>query len=119
MLDIKFVRENTDKVTAQYIVDMVEKAYSIAYTNNMGETPTLGGEKGVQGAFKMNGATWEVRSGVHTIVTPNDAVVCEAKAGTSDDGADNVGKIRFVCDKKNADGEDIASGFLDIAAEEE
>ena len=87
-------RENTDKVTAQYIVDMVEKAYSIAYTNNMGVTPTLGGENGVQGAFKMNGATWEVRSGVHTIVTPNDAVKCTAEeiADGEDKGALDVAK---------------------------
>ena len=107
-------RENTDKVTAQYIVDMVEKAYSIAYTNNMGVTPTLGGENGVQGAFKMNGATWEVRSGVHTIVTPNDAVKCTAEEIA--DGEDK-GKIKFVCNKNNTDNQPIESGALDVAKE--
>ena len=102
-------RENTNKVTAQYIVDMVEKAYSIAFTNNMGVTPTL---SKVEETFKMNGATWEVRSGVPTIVTPNDAVKCTAEEIA--DGEDK-GKIKFVCNKKNTDNQFIESGALDIA----
>ena len=53
-------KQNTNRVSAQYIVDAVENAYSMAYTQNQGAIPTL---DQVAAAFKMKGASWDTTKG--------------------------------------------------------
>ncbi len=53
-------RENANRVSAQYVVDAVENAYTMAYTQNQGAIPTL---EQVAAAFKMKGASWDTAKG--------------------------------------------------------
>ena len=62
-------KTNTSKVSAQYIVDAVESAYSIAYTQNQGMTPMM---SQVHTAFKMKNATWDLKA---KKITSSDVVV--------------------------------------------
>lgn len=79
-------RENTQRVSAQYIIDTVEKAYSMAYTQNMGSTPTV---EDVQKQFDMSGAEW--KEGTTEIRTTNGEVVCKVTA--------SGGSLVVSCDK--------------------
>ena len=69
-------KTNANKVSAQYIVDAVEKAYAIAYTSgvNAGSTPNL---ERVKASFEMSGAEWKTVDGKDTIETTDGSVVCE------------------------------------------
>ena len=74
-------RVNTQKVSAQYMIDTVEKAYSMAYTENMGATPTV---DQIKEKFDMSGAEWVIKEGKHTVQTTNGEVVCKINVtGTS------------------------------------
>ena len=97
-------RVNTQKVSAQYMIDTVEKAYSMAYTENMGATPTI---EQVKGKFDMSGAEWKTEGtgdqAKHTVQTTNGDVVCEIKvSGTS---------FAAVCD----DFGDLSSETMEIS----
>lgn len=52
---IEDTRESSNEISAGYIIDSVEKAYSIAYTQNNGALPTL---EQVRDQFKMSNAEW-------------------------------------------------------------
>ena len=107
-------RENTNKVSAQYIVDMVEKAYSIAYTDNMGSTPTV---EDISKAFKMSGAEWRVDedTGEQQIVSSNGEVVCSVDSTTTS------GELKVICKDsegnpfKDNDNKDIATETMEIS----
>ena len=58
-------KNNANRITAQYIVDAVEKAYSMAYTSSMGSIPKL---EEVKKHFSMSGATWITDADGHVIV---------------------------------------------------
>ena len=71
-------RQNTNELTAGFIVESVEKSYSMAFTKNSGAIPTL---QQVKNEFGMNGAEWNVETKdgkeINKIVTPNGQVECE------------------------------------------
>lgn len=74
-------KNSSNKVTAQYIVDAVEQAHSIAYALNNGATPTV---EQVSAQFKMSGAEWKADNTIAT--TDGTSVVCavnEDENGTS------------------------------------
>ena len=48
-------RESTNKLTAEFVIDAVESAYNVAYTQSQGATPT---KKAVFDSFSMKNATW-------------------------------------------------------------
>ena len=74
-------KEKTQRISAQYMIDTVEKAYSMAYTENMGATPTV---EQVKDKFDMSGAEWVTKEGKHTVQTTNGEVVCKVNVtGTS------------------------------------
>ena len=72
------------KVSATYIVDAVEKAYSMAYTINQGSAPHL---SQVRESFDMKGALWAEHAetdgdheGEYKIYTKDEEVVCWVKS---------------------------------------
>ena len=73
---------NANKVSAQYMVDAVEKAYAIAYTKNDGGVPPVTGTEGksIAEAFDMSGAEWSTTTDngkeVYSVKTTDGAVVC-------------------------------------------
>jgi len=70
-------KENSNRISAEYMIDAAEKAYSMAYTKKMGAIPTL---EEIAAEFDMSGAEWVG----NTISTTNDEVVCSATVtGTS------------------------------------
>ena len=78
-------RVNTQRVSAQYMLDTVEKAYSMAYTENMGAVPTV---EQVKEKFDMSGAEWKTEGtgdqAKHTVQTTNGEVVCDVNvSGTT------------------------------------
>ena len=78
-------RVNSQRVSAQYMIDTVEKAYSIAYIETMGATPTV---EQVKKKFDMSGAEWKTEGtgdqAKHTIQTTNGEVVCDVNvSGTT------------------------------------
>lgn len=94
-------RVNTQKVSAQYMIDTVEKAYSMAYTGNMGATPTV---EDIKGKFDMSGAEWVTDAeGNHTVQTTNGDVICKINvSGTS---------LVVSCDQF----ENLTSGTMEIS----
>ena len=93
-------RVNTQRVSAQYMIDTVEKAYSMAYTENMGAIPTV---EQVKDKFDMSGAEWVTKDGKHTVQTTNGEVVCKVEtSGTS---------LFVNCDKF----EDLTSATMEIS----
>lgn len=48
-------RESTNELTAGFIIDAVESAYNVAYTQSQGATPT---KEAVHESFSMKNATW-------------------------------------------------------------
>ena len=93
-------RVNTQKVSAQYMIDTVEKAYSMAYTENMGATPTV---EQIKDKFDMSGAEWVTKDGNHTVQTTNGEVVCKVEtSGTS---------LSVNCDKFK----DLTSATMEIS----
>jgi type IV pilus assembly protein PilA len=93
-------RVNTQKVSAGYMIDTVEKAYSMAYTENMGATPTI---EQIKGKFDMSGAEWVTSNGKHTVQTTNGDVICKINvSGTS---------LVVDCDQF----EDLKSGTMEIS----
>lgn len=73
-------RQNTNELTADFIVQSVEKSYSMAFTKNGGALPTL---QQVKDEFEMKGAEWKVETKdgneINKVVTPNGLVECEIK----------------------------------------
>ena len=65
-------KASASKVSANYIVDSVEKAYSMAYTMNQGSAPHL---EQVRQEFDMKGATWD--ESTNEIYTKDREVVCK------------------------------------------
>ena len=84
--------KNANKISAQYIVDSVEKSYSIAYTQNQGIVPSI---EMVKKEFSMSGATWVVDTdNKNKIITGKTVaesdVVCVVEQ--------NGNEIRVVCE---------------------
>ena len=69
-------RNGAKDSTAQMIIDNVELAYSTAYIQNAGATPSL--EK-VAGAFKMDGADWD-EDNLYEIVVDGEQAICTVTA---------------------------------------
>ena len=65
-------RNSSNEISAGYIVEALEKSYSMAYALNQGATPTL---EQVKEQFSMSNATWgsdnhiTTQSGVDCVVT--------------------------------------------------
>ena len=99
-------RENTNRVSAQYIVDAVEKSYSIAYTKKQGTVPTI---TDIRNEFSMSGATWIDGNKIITGQTEEESdVVCivvQESAGN---------EISVVC---NEPYDDIRSATMEVIAE--
>ena len=89
-------KKSANKVSAQYMVDAVEKAYAIAYTQNSGAVPAVEPassasedevKKTIEGNFSMSGAEWgdsttEGSTTVYNVHTTDNAVVCNMTVGT-------------------------------------
>ena len=73
-------KESANRVSAQYIIDSVEKAWAIAYTQNNGAKPTL---DAVQEHFDMSGAEWTVSGDTHSISTTDGEVTCTVNGTTA------------------------------------
>ena len=75
-------KQNANRISAGYMIDAVEKAYSMAYTKNMGAVPT---KEAIAAEFDMSGATWTTdEEGNEVVKTTNGEVVCNVNvSGTS------------------------------------
>lgn len=93
--------ENANRISAQYIVDAVEKSYSIAYTKNQGIVPSI---EMIRDEFSMSGATWIDGNKIITGKTePESDVICSVnKTGT---------EISVSC---NAPYNDIMSATMEV-----
>ena len=79
-------RQNSNRLSANYIIDTVEKSYSMAYTKKSGLVPTL---DEVRAEFNMSNASWtgdtisttggEVRCAV-TVTSTQFSVACDGFA---------------------------------------
>jgi len=72
-------KESANRISAQYMIDAVEKAYSMAYTKQMGAVPTL---DQVADEFDMNGASWDKETS--KVSTTDGAVVCDVTISGSE-----------------------------------
>lgn len=70
---IEDTKQSANEVSAQYIIDAVEKAYTIAYTKNSGAVPSL---EDVKAAFEMSGAEWKTTGEDNQVETTDGQVVC-------------------------------------------
>ena len=83
-------KNNANRISAGYMVDAVEKAYSMAYTKNMGAIPTL---EAIAEEFDMNGAEWTTDANGNQVVQTTDGeVVCNVNV--SESGT----QLSVVCD---------------------
>ena len=89
-------RVNSNKLSAGYIIDTVEKAYSLAYTLNGGLIPEL---SAVKAEFSMSNAVWYDKNleGENTpqIRTTGDEVYCDVIVTEVEDGG-TVGALLSV-----------------------
>lgn len=99
-------KNNANRISAEYMMDSVEKAYSMAYTGNMGAKPK---KEDIKKHFDMKGAEWITEGGKDYVRTTDRGVVCEIKV--SEDGR----SLSVVCpafDEKNSN---MVSETMDIA----
>ena len=96
--------KNANRISAQYIVDSVEKSYSIAYTKNQGMVPKI---EDIQKEFSMSGATWIDGNKIITGKTEAESdVVCVVEVvGT---------EISVVCEGDYTDTE-IRSATMEVS----
>ncbi len=66
-------RQSSNKISAGYIIDAFEKAYSIALAMNSGAVPTT---EQIKENFDMTGAIWTQKDGKDVVQTTNGEVVC-------------------------------------------
>ena len=92
-------RQSSNKLSAGYIVDTVEKAYSMAYTKKGGLVPT---KKEVREEFDMSNASWD--SATDKITTTGGEVECVVTATEKN--------LSVAC----TDFPDIKSGTMEIAS---
>ena len=67
-------KQSSNRISAEYMIDAVEKSYSMAYTKNMGSIPS---KDDIKAEFDMNGADWTTdEDGNEVVQTTNGEVVC-------------------------------------------
>ena len=100
--------KNANKISAQYIVDSVEKSYSIAYTQNQGIVPSI---KMIRDEFSMSGATWVEDGGKNKIITGKTVaesdVVCVVEQ--------NGNEIIVVCEGDYTGDTAISSATMEVS----
>ena len=97
-------RQSSNKLSAEYIVDTVEKSYSMAYTKKGGLVPTL---EEVKAEFDMSNASWVTTEDGDTITTTGGEVTCQIVTDAS------KVQLSVLCDTFDPD---IKSGTMEISA---